>query len=356
MPLAQRLDRYLVGQLIPPLIVGVVLFAVMMLGDTLYRQIQVVLEKRIPLGDVAAFLLSKLPLVFEYAVPVAAALAGALTASRLNHDSEFAAMRAAGISTLRILVPAFALSAVLSLATLALGEALVPWANRVSQRALQRMALRRPELLPSPGAFIRAGSEWYFYVGGRGPEGLENVLIFRQQPGQFPIVITADSARYRDQVWRLVAPQADKFQSHGGVIVSRTEGMTVDLGEVAQAFWSEQRGPEEMTVRELRGQIARLRASHINTFAFDFELHTKFAFPAACIVFTLFTFGAGLNVRGAPGFTGTTVTVALVFFYYLLYLACGQLNQWQVLPPVVVAWLPNGLYLGAAAILLYRKR
>jgi lipopolysaccharide export system permease protein len=356
MPLAQRLDRYIVGQLIPPLMVGIVLFAVIMLGDTLYRQVQIVLEKRIPVRDVAAFLLYKLPLVFEYAVPVAAALAGALTASRLNQDSEFAAIRAAGISTARLVLPAFAFSVVLSLGTFAVGEALVPWANRVSEEALRRMALRRPELLPQPGSFIKAGSEWYFYVGGRGPEGLQNVLIFRQQPGQLPILITADSAQYRNQVWRLVAPQADKFQRHGGVIVSRTEGMMVDLGEVAQAFWSGQRGPEEMTLKELRASIARLRRANVNTYALDFEVHSKFAFPAACVIFVLFTFGAGLNLRGAPGFTGTTITIAAVFLFYLLYLACAEMNQRRFLPPAFLAWLPGMLYSAVALALLYRKR
>jgi len=356
MPLTQRLDRYVVSQIVPPLVFGLVLFAVIMLGDTLYRQIQIVLEKRIPLRDVAAFLLSKLPSVLAYALPVAAALGASLAATRMNEDSEFAAMRAAGISTGRLVLPAFAFSVLLAVGAFTLGESLVPWANRVSQEALQRMALRRPELLPQPGSFIRAGSEWYFYVGGRSPQGLENVLILRQQPGGLPILITADTARYERQVWRLIAPQAHKFQSRGGVIVSRTEGMMVDLGEVAEAFWQERRGPQDLTMRELRADIARLRRARVRTFLFDFELQSKFAFPAACIVFTLLAFGAGLNLRGAPGFAGATITVAAVFVYYLLYLVCAQLNQRQVAPPAALAWAPGALYLAAASALLYRRR
>jgi len=130
----------------------------------------------------------------------------------------------------------------------------------------------------------------------------------------------------------------------------------VDLGEVAEAFWAEQMGGELETVKSLRQQIARLRAAKVKSAALEFELQSRFAFPAACVVFTLFTFGAGLNLRGAPGFTGTTVTVAGVFVYYLLYLVCAQVNSRQLLPAAVTAWLPSVLYLAAGLALLYRKR
>ena len=87
------------------------------------------------------------------------------------------------------------------------------------------------------------------------------------------------------------------------------------------------------------------------------EVHKKFSFPAACLVFGLIGLPLGVVNRRGGRAAGFAVSTAIVLGYYILY-ASGEARAVEgTMSPVVAMWLPNFLLLtlGVYAIAKIRR-
>jgi lipopolysaccharide export system permease protein len=111
------LDRYLLGQFFRNLLLVLCsLIAIYLLVD-FFERIDDFLEHHMSMGLAVKYFLLKIPLIIDQIMPVCILLAGVLTLGLLNQSRETIALKAGGISTLRIIRP-LALGAVLSTLTL----------------------------------------------------------------------------------------------------------------------------------------------------------------------------------------------------------------------------------------------
>ncbi len=84
-------------------------------------------------GEVARYLLFKIPLIVTQLVPVATLASVLLALGTMARHNELTALRASGISTVQIALPLFVTALVLSLGILAWNEAVVPYATERSR-------------------------------------------------------------------------------------------------------------------------------------------------------------------------------------------------------------------------------
>ena len=117
-------------ELITPLAIGLFLFLVMLVGNTLYAILEQLLRERWPLSFVGRLLVLNIPTAMQLALPVACTLAPGLAWSRLTRDGETTALRAAGIPIIRQALPVIALGCICAVAASTLTERIVPrtWA------------------------------------------------------------------------------------------------------------------------------------------------------------------------------------------------------------------------------------
>jgi lipopolysaccharide export system permease protein len=113
----------------------------------------------------------------------------------------------------------------------------------------------------------------------------------------------------------------------------------------------------EMTLAELQTQAWRsaFSGSHEEAARYEVEWHTKFAIPAACLVFGL-TGAAFGRFRPARSLRGRLVlSVGVVFGYSaLLWWGTRQATQLSV-PPAVGVWLANVACAAVAGATLLRR-
>ena len=74
------------------------------------------------------------------------------------------------------------------------------------------------------------------------------------------------------------------------------------------------------------------------------ELHRKFSVPFACLVFGLVGVPLGIQPARAVKSRGFSVSLALIFLYYLLLTAGEAMAEKGVLAPVIALWLPNAIF------------
>src|SRR5271170_135870 len=136
------LDRYLFRELLTPL--AYCLGGLVLLGDcfTLFGELEKLQERKLHLLDVLEYSAAITPEFLVVVLPITLLLALLYTLTNLSRSNEITAMRAAGISLLRICAPFFAAGCALSVALFALNELVVPfsmdWKNHILTRYVQK--------------------------------------------------------------------------------------------------------------------------------------------------------------------------------------------------------------------------
>lgn len=109
-----------------------------------------------------------------------------------------------------------------------------------------------------------------------------------------------------------------------------------------------------MTLPELRAAIAAKAAQHDAAFVERVEVQRKFSIPFACLVFAALGVPLGIQPSRSVHSRGFSMSLALIFVYYLLLTFGQNLGERGALPPPVAVWLPNGVLSIVAVYLLAR--
>jgi len=360
MRLFKTLDKYLLGETVVPLIVGILGFVVIVLGDELYRYIGIILDRRVPLPEVIAYLVFHLPAVVVITLPVSVALGCSVALSRLNKDNELVPIYMTGVAKARLLLPFLLLGLLMSGVTFAVSEMVVPPAATVTRDILAKMLSKQPTLLPKGGTFVRGrgpqASDWYFRIQSedRKTNALLHVLIYQIRRGGLPVIYTAESATLKDNLWTLRGARAFQITRSGEMIAVDSQQMSLDLREMIRAAAGSP-SPDEMPLAELRQEIARRRETKIPSLSLEIDLQEKIAIPMACLFFVIIACPLSVHFRAPSELQGVLFTIGLVGVYYILLLAAKTVALQLSIPAIPSAWMANGLFLLAGSFLLWRK-
>jgi len=133
------LDRWLLGELMGPLLFGIAAFTAVTLSvGVVFELVRRVAESGLPLTAAMQVLTLRLPSFLVLSFPMATLMATLLAFSRLSGSSELTALRSVGVSTQRMVVPALALALAMSLLTFVFNDLIVPRANLAATTSLER--------------------------------------------------------------------------------------------------------------------------------------------------------------------------------------------------------------------------
>ena len=133
------LDRWILSELIPPLLFGIGAFtAVSFSVGAVFEILRRISETSVPLGDVVKILLLQLPSFMVISFPMATLMAALLSYGKLASTSELTALRSVGVSEWRMVVPGVSLALVMMFLTLTFNEWVVPNTMYQSKALLDR--------------------------------------------------------------------------------------------------------------------------------------------------------------------------------------------------------------------------
>lgn len=355
----KRLDRYLIEELLPPFLVGVLTVLVLMLGDELYRLMELVLSKGVELQVVLHLLLFKLPEVTVLAFPLSAILAVSLGINRLAREQELAAMRMAGFGLPRILLTTLSFGLAVTVVDFLVSEKIAPAANFAFRNLQQNLLLKNPAPLLEARRFLQPPGErdTYLYIGSIDDrtQTLHDVLIFQKLMTDFPLSMYARTARYRDGVWSLQQVIEHHWHTNGVLVQERSAArVELNLKQIAQEGWITSRDAASKTIAELKKEIELYERHQVPVADMRFLYYQKFSVPTGCLVLTLLAAALGLRASRAGSYAGVLIAVVLAFFYFLLRTWFDQLGRGALLPPLLAAWAQNLLFGGLGLLLLRR--
>lgn len=359
----KKLDWYILREVASPFAGGVLLFTFIFLMFQILRLAEFFIVHGVALG-VLAKMTSLLALSFSpTALPVAFLVAVLVGFGRLSSDGELVAMKAGGMSLLRMSAPVLGLGLVVSAFSLALNLNWVPWGEREFKSTLIKVGNTKVVSSIKEGTFTSGFFDLLIYADKVDTRSnrMKGVFIFDEREPKNPLTIVAregqivalkpDSALGAASVLRLkdgnihrnnadedsyqkidfeeyrlflkIAPGADTSYLKPRMIPYKT--LTKRIYESAQA--------DPKKNRELR-----------------VELWRRFSTALSPVVFVFLGMGLG-TIRTRSVRAGATLAafVVILIFYGLQTLGTVA-SQKGLLPPWLAMQLPN--LIGSAAAYL----
>lgn len=159
------LDRYLLRQLLPPLLFAFAAMTSIMLLNQIARRFGALVGKGLPWSVIGEVFLLCLPFIIAMTLPMAVLVAVLYTFSHLAADSEITAMRASGVSVYQLLRPMVLAGVLLTAVNFWFTDQILPESNARLRNLLINIQRKKPTLelreqvineIPPSGLFLRA--------------------------------------------------------------------------------------------------------------------------------------------------------------------------------------------------------
>ncbi len=353
------LDRYIFRELLTPFFISLGALSFIMLTKELLRLVELLVSKGVGVLAVLKVFLHLMPAFLVLTLPIAAIVASITAFSRLSYDKELVAMRATGLSLLRLARPVLVFSCLVFGLTLVLSQWGQPWTS-VSLKKLALSLLRdQLTLALDKGVFNEPVPKMTVYVSDS-REGGEDRGIFisdQRNPNEARVIVASDYLLLNDETSALVGIRllngtihtrpTEIDQYHQVSFSTYDLKLTVDQNLYAAA--------EERPTREML--LARLERTNWEDPAALrglMENYKDMAFPTAALVFGMLGVPVGIVSKRSGRVGGFAVGVLIVIIYYVLNVLAEFFVTTRVLHPFAGAWLPNVLFVAVTVTLFYR--
>jgi lipopolysaccharide export system permease protein len=366
------LDRWLVQELVGPLLFGIAAFTAVSLSvGVVFELVRRVAESGLPLLAALQVLMLRLPGFLVLSFPMATLMATLLAYSRLSGSSELTALRSIGVSTRRMVVPGLLIALAMTLLTFVFNDLIVPQANLEATNSLERalgkalttekgtngLYSRFGRAKSLEGETVRQLTHIFYsrkYLAG---QMLDITLIDFSRVGQRQM-LNAETGRWNEErsMWEFNNGRIVNIDEKTGTTTSANFDryyypLSRDPLEVAKLPTD----PGTMTVGQARRaeRLLREAGNAKESRRMRVRIQEKFAFPAICLVFGLI--GSSLGVRPHSRTSrsqGFGISVLLIFGYYLMSFIFSSLGITGTLPPFLAAWLPVAIGLSGGLWLL----
>jgi LPS export ABC transporter permease LptG/LPS export ABC transporter permease LptF len=365
--------RYILREVTSYAILGGVLFTFVLFMPYLPQILDLLVRDSGSLADSLRIFGDLLPNILTFTIPTAVLAGILLGLSRLAADSEVTAMRASGIGALTFV----RIVSILSLAALAAGLVnglyFAPRGAASLLRLEEKLRSSQASVAVQPRVFYEDFRNYVLYVQDVRPTANASwrhvFLADLSQPSN-PNITTADQAI-------ISAPDAADPQAlrvhliNGGQHhISPTDPNQYDISTFSSTDLPLQMQSQDKThishdnthlralpLRELwlrahGGAIGKDASTPAAVRAAAIEIHTRFAYPFACLVLMLIGVPLGLSSRRGGKSTGFVLTLLLVFLYYLMTNVGVAFAKSGKLSPFLGVWVANLVFAAFGVALL----
>jgi len=363
----RTLSYYVVSEILPPFFLGLMAFTFILLTGRMLKLVELLVTRGVPLSQIGKLFGLILPTFLEMTVPMALLLGILVGLSGLSNDHEILALKASGISPFQILWPIAMVALFVSLLTLLITTLVRPAANLELKKELYNIAKSRVATALKENVFNSDFPNVLIYVEEVIPPGntSQGVLIVdRRDPTRETVIFgkvalflsNEETATLSLKLFDGIIHEREKNQSGFSQTRFNVYHFNLDLAETFNLIRKQKRDPSEMSLWQLGETIRSKQAQGLNPINEIMDLHQRFSFPFAPLVFSLL--GVALVLMPAPARQGRFWGLVSCLFWLLLYyalLTTGRaLGEREMLPPLLALWLPN-ILVGLVAVHFFIK-
>ena len=338
------LDTYLFKQFFKNLfLIVAALVSIYFLVD-FFERIDNFMNAHMPMSLAAKYFLLKVPFMLDMLQPVCILLAGVITMGILNHNHEFLALKAGGISTMRIARPILLADCLVRFSALLIAEWILPPTFTETERIWNEEVHHKiPKGILRNGRIYFKGEEGiYSFI--KSPE-TENTFIdfsFSEISKNFELkqMLTASKAVWANDVWTFYSGQLKTPVSlaKNRYTIALFEKESFPLLETPMDFFAPTFLPNERSISAL---YANTRDSKADPLLAQVNFHSRLAFiflgvPLLCIGIPSILI---INQRWGHDLTfAVPASCGFAFAAWSWWSAAQSMAKAAYLTPIIAAW------------------
>jgi LPS export ABC transporter permease LptF/LPS export ABC transporter permease LptG len=364
------LDRYIVREMLAPTAIGLMVFTFVLLIDQIPRLLAVLVARSADFTTILRVFANLLPSILAITIPMAFLLGVLLAFGRLASDSEIIALRAVGVSPLRLLSPVLILASLMTAITFYINAVALPAANQAHREIVFALVVSKARTDVKPRTFSEKvlPDRMMLYVQDIEPGSgrWKNLLIQDTRDiAEAKLILAKSGELVVDRERQIVRVELGAGSQHSFFgadprAYNRTDFATMGWDLPVDEFFPDRsklllaKGDREMTLPELARRVAELRSQNkprSDWGRYAVEWHKKFAIPAACLVFGLLGLALSLGNKKEARSAAFALSIGVIFVYYILIRLGEQAGDTGSLRPWLAMWGAN-IVLGTIAVAL----
>ena len=359
------LDRYVWRELSTPFLLGLLVSTFLLLVDRIFDLMDLIINKGVPVHLVSLLFVYLLPAILVLTIPIGVLFAILVAFGRLSADMEIVAMKACGVSPLRLVWPVLGFGLVMTGATAYLMIDAVPRTNYAFKSLIFDIIRTQASVGLKERVFNDTFGNFVIYVDEIAPDqvALRNVFVSDERKPEEQRFITSREGRLlSDEVNRRVTlrlldgsiheTNPNALQKYREVRF-RLYDITLVLENPLVKQGGAPKGDREMSLGDLRQAARDYTAAKGNANPFLVEIHKKFAIPAACLVFSVLGVPMGIRAHRGGRWGAFVAALPIILFYYVGLTLGENVGDTGRIAPWLAMWGPN-LIVGAVALYLLR--
>lgn len=366
------LQRYLAANFVLPLVVSLLFFIGFLLTFELFRLTALIMSRDISVPFLLG-LLGDLALTFiPLALPIATFFSMVFCVNKLSTDSEYVAMRAAGLRKGRLFTPFLLVSLILATSSFFLVQEIIPYTNRDFKRRVNFLTSSGLIAAIKEGQFFTAVNGITLFPSKAGPDGrnLEDVFLHVKEKNSERVIMAKKGELIYERDSKTLVEKLTLNLFNGTITGLKGEN---DIEKIlfqkyslplSQNRFSERINPREtMLTRKELSQVLKMtpeeaeqkyRFNKKDMFNAQYEYWNRYNMPVVCLLLTLLGFGLGVKESRGKGRNSALWGLgSLIIFYGVFFGLVGAARAGSL--PVPLAMLIPDLLLLAAGLYFYRK-
>lgn len=358
----RTLDKYLIKEFLKTFVVMFFASSVLFIVIDIIDQLSKMLKYGATLNQAAYYYVLRLPYLLTLTSPVIMLLTGLFLMNNLAKYNESIAVRAAGVSIKRMLLPLIIIGLFVSIAIGWFGDFVLPKAEE-RREILYQVEIKKGEMrdkMLRTKVFFQEGTDTHNFIAFFNGHTEEMKIIDKT-------VVSADfsSIEYRSEA---SSATWDKDEWQYKQIYQRT----FDKGAISSYKYDQEfkgkvvtatplefirsgKPTLSMNYRELSAYIDRLKKLNDNYSKELVDLYMKISFPLANLIILFFSFPIVTSSARSKNRGYVFMLGLMVCFIFLITLEISRsLGYSEVLSPLVAAWAPNVIFFLIGLYFLYK--
>jgi lipopolysaccharide export system permease protein len=364
------LYAYLTAEILGPFFASLLIINAILFLGKLSSLLEIIFGFGIGFADFSRISIYLLPNLLLFSIPMASTLGVIIAFTRMTGDNEILALKAAGISLYRLLIPVIIVALFTTGLTALASTILIPQSSIALKQTFYQLAREKIEQGIQAREFSDSIKDVVVYVDRIDKQSGQwhGVFISDQRNRQTPLTIIAQSGSLNadlDMMTVNLLLRNGSIHRNSSTVSQTISFSNYNLQLPLTPGAPMQKGhKKDLAPAELLAKAAELEAASAEdpqrkallsgaAIGMIIEFHKRFALPVGCLILTILALPLALQSK--PGRSKAGLPLALLFFfiYYIMLSFAKSVAETSGLPIGLVIWSPN-LVFGILTLLILR--
>jgi len=363
----KKIDKYIIIHFVKNLLFAALCFVVIFILVDLFENLDKFIDNKLALWLVLKYYFYFIPEIVKLITPISVLLATLFTAGRMINFNEIIAVKNAGVSLMRFMVPFLYVGIVVTGISLYFNNWLVPEANK-NKFYIERNYLGKYRT-------VAGLNKLYFqdyknqvitieqFIEIESTANKVSILLFNpERPIEMEKRIDAEKMIWENENWVLVNAVERDFRSGNEILkdyqkipANEIEGLN-KLNLTPSLISRKLLKPDEMNYSELKEFIYTQLKGGQDVDKIRVDFYSKLSFPFSSLIVIIFGISISTGTRKRKGLALQFGISILVSFVYLGFVKISQTFGYNGdLNPMLTAWLANIAFALFGGVNLYLR-